>query len=80
MQGIVKWYYESGILEREVPYVSGYRHGIVKRYYESGALRRETPRVNGEKHGIERGYYKEKTSINCLTLYDKGREVAAVKI
>ena len=73
--GIEKRYYESGALEREVPYKNGKKHGIEKTYYESGVLQLETPYVNGKMHGIKRGYDKEKTGIYCLTLYKRNRGV-----
>ena len=75
---VKKSYYESGALWYETPYVNGKMHGIVKHYYESGALWYETPYVNGMRHGIERGYDKDKTSIHCLSLYDKDREVLSL--
>ena len=79
MHGIEKWYYESGALMAETPYVDGKRHGIAKWYYASGALQIETPYVRGKMHGIGKCYEEDKSNINCLALYDKGREVASVK-
>jgi antitoxin component YwqK of YwqJK toxin-antitoxin module len=77
---VKKSYYESGALEREIPYVNGKMQGIVKWYYTSGALLWEIPYVNGNKHGIERGYDNDNSNIHCLSLYDKGQTVAFVKI
>ena len=78
--GLEKLYYESGVLYKEAPYVTGKKHGIEKHYYKTGALWDETPYVNGMRHGIGRGYDKEKTSISCLTLYDRDLTVTFVKI
>ena len=77
--GIEKWYYESGALMAEAPYVDGKRHGIEKWYYTSGALQIETPYVRGKMHGIGKCYEADKSNIDCLTLYEKGHEVASVK-
>jgi len=76
---VIKIYYKSGALWWETPYVNGKRHGIEKGYYESGALEWETPYVEGKKHGIEKEYEADKSNIDCLTLYEKGHEVASVK-
>jgi len=78
--GIGMGYYESGALSWETPYVDGKIHGISRFYYESGTLELETTYVDGKIHGISRGYDEGKTGIAYLTLYDKSREVASVKI
>ena len=75
-----KEYYASGALWVETPYKNGNMHGIRKWYYESGALMWETLFVNGMMHGIKRGYVKERTSITFLVLYNKGKEVASIRI
>jgi antitoxin component YwqK of YwqJK toxin-antitoxin module len=77
---IRQFYYQSGALLAEAPYVEGKRHGIEKGYYESGALRWESPYVNGKMQGIEKYYDADKTNIICLLLYDKDRKVASIKI
>jgi antitoxin component YwqK of YwqJK toxin-antitoxin module len=69
------YYYESGDLMCEIPYVNGERHGIAKEYYESGALEWEIPYVNEKEHGVEKHYDSDKLNIDCLRLYDKGCEV-----
>ena len=76
--GIEKEYYESGALSQETSYVNGKIHGIRKNYYESGALRRETPFKNGVKHGLVKCYDKEKSNIECATLYERNREVLVI--
>jgi len=53
-----KYYYKSGALRWETPYVNGKEHGIVKFYYESGALLAEAPYVDGKTHGVIKWYYK----------------------
>jgi antitoxin component YwqK of YwqJK toxin-antitoxin module len=69
------YYYESGALWGETPYVNGKIHGIAKEYYESGDLEWEIPYVNEKEHGVEKHYDSDKLNIDCLTLYDKGCEV-----
>ena len=75
---IRKGYYTSGALWWEIPYVNGKVHGIGKTYYESGALMREIPYVNGNAHGISKTYDKEKSNIECATLYERNREVLVI--
>ena len=78
--GIERGYYESGALKFETPYVNDKEHGIDTWYFESGALEREIPYVDGKEHGIVKIYEEGKSNIDCLVLYEKGHEVAAVKI
>jgi len=53
-----KYYYKSGALRWETPYVNGKKQGIERCYYESGALMAETPCVKGKMHGIAKDYYE----------------------
>ena len=55
---VKKYYFASGALWIEDPYVNGKIHGIDKWYYESGALERETLYKKGKRHGIVKVYYK----------------------
>jgi antitoxin component YwqK of YwqJK toxin-antitoxin module len=53
-----KYYYESGALKEEGPYVNGLAEGHWKYYYESGALQKEGPYVNGLAEGHWKYYYE----------------------
>jgi antitoxin component YwqK of YwqJK toxin-antitoxin module len=77
---VKKEYYASGALLAEIPRVNGERHGIVKTYNETGTLYAEVPFVKGKAHGIKKRYDKDNSNIDRLTLYNRGREVAFVKI
>ena len=78
VHGIGKTYYESGALKIETPYVDGKEHGIENWYYESGALRLEAPYVDEYMHGIAKNYDKDNMNIDCLTLYERNREVLVI--
>ena len=54
---IVKEYYESGNLWREIPYKNDKIEGIAKQYYENGNLNIEIPFKNDKIEGIARRYY-----------------------
>jgi antitoxin component YwqK of YwqJK toxin-antitoxin module len=80
IHGIGKRYYESGALSDEIPYENGKKHGLEKHYFESGVIQKETPYVNGVRQGIEKYYEISTFNIVRLTLYDKDRTVASVKV
>ena len=75
---VIKFYYESGALLAETPYVDGKEHGIANYYYESGALRRESQYENGKRHGIDKIYYESGTLL-VVTPYVLGNIHGIVK-
>ena len=75
---VIKFYYESGALLAETPFVDGMEHGIKKWYYESGALRRESQYENGKRHGIDKIYYESGTLL-VVTPYVRGNIHGIVK-
>jgi len=52
------YYFPSGPIWQESPYVNGKRNGTTKYYYETGGLSSEVPYAKGKENGIERAYYK----------------------
>jgi len=68
--GIAKDYYESGVLEREDPYVDGKREGTIKLYNKDGILEASAEYKDNKRNGksvyyntdgsvIEEEYYKD---------------------
>ena len=51
-----RFYYESGILEWETPYVNGKVHGTERVYNGSGTLQSMIPYVNDRKHGMQKQF------------------------
>ena len=51
-EGVSKWYYESGALNREVPFKNGLNEGVGKSYYENGQLAVERGWRNGKEEGL----------------------------
>ena len=58
IEGLVKFYYESGALESEANYKNGKQEGLEKWYYESGALKLEVNYKNDKEEGLEKVYYE----------------------
>ena len=52
------YYFPSGSVWTEIPYVNGKKHGTIKYYYETGGLSSEVPYENDRVHGITKWYYK----------------------
>ena len=72
---IQSYYYDSGVLMWEIPYINGKEHGVCKWYHESGALMREIPRINGNVHGVVKSYYKSgalRWEIPCINEKEHG--------
>jgi antitoxin component YwqK of YwqJK toxin-antitoxin module len=44
---MIKCYYESGILQWEIPIKNNKENGIEKQYYENGKIKREIIYTNG---------------------------------
>ena len=58
INGIMKKYYKTGELNRELEFIDGKGNGIGKWYYKTGELKCETPYKNGEINGIKKTYYE----------------------
>jgi hypothetical protein len=80
VNGIHKWYYESGNIKQECPITLGYPNGINKEYYENGSIMSETPDtaefINSSIHnsyinGDVRKYYED-GKIKSETIYING--------
>src|SRR5574343_63096 len=71
---IQSYYYGSGALMWETPYINGNAHGVDKWYYESGALMEEVLYINGKAHGVEKTYYRSGALAGTAT-YKNGKLV-----
>jgi len=74
--GIAKIYYETGILEKEDPYVEGERTGTMKVYTEKGTLRASFEYKNGKQEGAETYYYSD-GSVMDVVYYKDGNQTEA---
>jgi antitoxin component YwqK of YwqJK toxin-antitoxin module len=54
--GIEKWYYKSGKVKFDIPYLDGKKEGVKKEYYENGVLKMETTYSNDEESGNINNY------------------------
>ncbi len=72
--GIVRKYWESGILQDETPFVNGKENGIQKSYYENGKLLSEVPYTNGNANGVSKLYY-ENGKVEGEITYTNGRPI-----
>jgi antitoxin component YwqK of YwqJK toxin-antitoxin module len=52
----MKYYYYTGGLSEELPYVNGEKHGTSRWFYRSGALKRVTVYATGKKRGVANWY------------------------
>jgi antitoxin component YwqK of YwqJK toxin-antitoxin module len=73
------YYFPSGPIWQESPYVNGKEHGITKEYNESGALNLEVPFIDGKEHGIERAYYKT-GALHMEIPYTNGKHHGITKV
>ena len=70
--GLLKFYYENGKLEGEIPYKNGEIDGLLKGYYENGKLEAEIPYKNGEIDGLSKTYYED-GSLRVEIPYKNGK-------
>lgn len=56
--GIGRFYYESGELKGETPFLNGLREGIGKIFYPSGKLKSETPFHDDKEEGVKKEYFE----------------------
>ncbi len=73
IDGVVKWYYTSGVLEREALYKDGKKNGVEKWYYKSGGLESNGLYKDGKLNGVEKWYY-ESGVLKLETLYKDGKK------
>jgi antitoxin component YwqK of YwqJK toxin-antitoxin module len=77
--GVEKWYYESGGLDCEIPFINGnIRHGTERWFYESGNIEKEIPYENGVIVGMEKQYF-EKGGLYKEVPYENGTIKGLVK-
>jgi len=77
VNGVAKWYYESGGLLCETLFKDGKENGLSKKYAETGELTDENMYAKGMQNGISRSYYfdgelfSEATYINDSKVFEK---------
>jgi antitoxin component YwqK of YwqJK toxin-antitoxin module len=54
---VVRYWYQNGQLQKEVPYQQGQRHGVEKWWYDGGQPWWEIPYQQGQIHGVEKGWH-----------------------
>jgi len=90
LEGLSKYYYPSGKIEKTIPYTKNVIDGPVIRYDEEGNLLEEIPYEKGRKEGSAIGYfslgvsmfqeeYKEGLLINGTYLDPKGNIIAEIR-
>lgn len=77
--GIVKEYYQNGILKAEWNYKNGKLNGVSRSYYESGELETEENYKNGKQEGITKWYY-ESGKLKYEWNYKNGKQVGIYKL
>ena len=58
---VVRYYYPSGELMREVPHKKGKRNGVEKRYDKEGHIVGQVPYRNGVIQGVQKAYFPDGT-------------------
>ena len=56
-KGVLKEYYENGVIKEEVSYKNGKLNGVFREYFEDGALQSEGYYKNGYLNGVIKEYY-----------------------
>ncbi|GAJ08976.1 unnamed protein product, partial [marine sediment metagenome] len=64
--GVVREYYENGMLKAEIPYKENRRHGLAKFYYENGMLMGKIKYKRGRETG-EAKFYDENGLLTSST-------------
>lgn len=75
--GIAKDYYESGVLQKEDPYVEGNRTGILKLYTEDGKIELEVTYLNNLKNG-KMTYYDTDGTVLEIEYYKNDKKIVKV--
>lgn len=73
--GIVRYYYNDGIMYLEVPFKKGKENGISKEYNWYGAVIREMPYLDGKRNGIEKLYKASTLWRETLYLNDTAKSI-----
>lgn len=71
--GILREFYETGELYKEIPYYKGKKEGIEKIYYKSGKIKQKIPYINNLLNG-KRVFYYENGNIKEEYSYIDGKE------
>ena len=57
-EGLERWYYPEGTINREVNYVNGKYDGVVTQWYRAGQKANEDNYVNGELEGLSTRWHR----------------------
>lgn len=78
LNGVEKYYFESGKLMRETPYKDDRINGVEKIYFENGGLQDETTYVNGSVIGDAKTYF-ENGKLRVIEPFKDGRRNGIMK-
>lgn len=77
-EGLVKYYFSSGVLSHELNFTNGKLEGNRKEYYESGDLKQHAKYKSGKREGAFKEYY-ENGKIKTRGKYRNGEKVGVWK-
>ena len=74
LDGIVKWYYDTGSLGTEFNYKNGKLEGLTKLYWENGNIKAEHYYENGKREGTNKQYYNS-GELRFIYTFKNGRRI-----
>ncbi len=77
-EGLIKYYFNTGVLSHELNYSGGKLEGNRKEYHESGELREVVKYNDGKRDGVYKAYYKN-GKIETKGKYRNGEKIGVWK-